>query len=119
MAKGGMAHDGANESGASNELFKMLVIKLELVIKIRDQGEYEDRSMCPGGRRVEDGKRAESCEQKWAERLKGKQSEMKTDRGRKIWNRVFFFFLLCLSLLSFPVKNLIKGKLDPRVVEIW
>lgn len=70
MAMGGMAHDGANESRASNELFKMLVIKLELVIKIRDQREYEDRSMCPGGRRVEDGKRAESCEQKRAD-LKG------------------------------------------------
>lgn len=47
-----MARDGANESGASNELFKMLVIKLELVIKIRDQREFEDRSMCPRGRRV-------------------------------------------------------------------
>lgn len=49
-----MAHDGAHESRASDELFKMLVIRLELVIKIRGQREYEDRSMCPGGRRMEE-----------------------------------------------------------------
>lgn len=46
--------NGAHESRASDELFKMLVIKFELVIKIRNQREYEDRSMCPGGRRVEE-----------------------------------------------------------------
>lgn len=96
-----MAHDGAHESRASDELFKMLVIKLELVIKIRDQREYEDRSMCPGGRGVEERKRAESREQKWAERLKGKQSEMKTDVGRKIWNGSFFSSLpLSVALFS-------------------
>lgn len=51
---------------------------------------------------------------KWTERLKGKQSEIKTDIERKIWDRRGFF-----SPLSFPVKNLIKGKLDPRAGEIW
>lgn len=36
MTKGGIAHGGNNEMRASDELFKMLVIKLELVIKIKN-----------------------------------------------------------------------------------
>lgn len=102
-----MAHDGAHESRASDELFKMLVIKLELVIKIRDQREYEDGSMCPGGRRVEERERAESGEQKWAERLKGKESEMKTDVGKKdLGWEVFFFFPPSLSFSFSPSLSL-------------
>lgn len=46
MTKGGIARDGMR---APDELFKMPVIELELVIKIQDRENRKTRSICPGG----------------------------------------------------------------------
>lgn len=70
---------------ASDELFKMLVIKLELVIKIKtrenmETGAYAQEVKAGGGMRGQAEKEMDG----WAKRLKRKQSRMKMEKKREI-----------------------------------